>query len=136
MDTTSGDESRNILMYGVAIAILLLSLQPFGLFNLVSTVVGRVYLTYLSRMSRDDSTKDATVSHIFVYPGRSISDESDQRNEEAPLSHFFLFFPDSQIAEGSLIKRGNTRLQWISGRSTIHVSNATPPTSPWILWSR
>jgi hypothetical protein len=64
------DESQTILMFGITVVSIVLSVQHFGLFNVLAAMAGRMHLKYLSQMPRDVSKKDATVSQIFVYPGR------------------------------------------------------------------
>jgi hypothetical protein len=78
MDTRSGwhnrggEGSQAMFTLGISAASILFSMQYFGLFNVLAATAGRMHLKFLSQKQRDVSKKDATVSQIFVYPGRLL----------------------------------------------------------------
>ena len=68
-----GEPHQLILMGGVAILVLAATLETLGMSKALSAMAGRLHVKKLAASRR--GSKDATLSHIFIYPGKFVRRE-------------------------------------------------------------
>lgn len=67
-----GGSPTTLLVRVVTLALILVASDRLGLATITSVALGRWKVNRLKSMPRDASKVDATVSGIFVYPGKCI----------------------------------------------------------------